>query len=308
MSKGSWGGSAAGGGLEFQAAVSALCMVHMARGTPLGWVDSGGDTPLSVSAETGGAGDDIALQLASGSILEIQAKRKLQANSELWDALVSLCRRAYEDMTFYGVLAVGPTTSATIRDQLARDIIRIGQGRKDDLSPHAVTFTKKLSEALIPLSASNRVRIQTLHLLEQDGASTQSALAQLAHITVQPDQAWERLRTEGLRLIKLRGRQDTVSIAGIIPGLQSNTSGSRAPSVVANQLLEWTLNITGSFTIPAVNKLFSLDDDWIELEAYSQDEEVSLGNLEEALTNYHEGGAKKKAGLEQNKYSAESLG
>ena len=86
----------------------------------------------------GGAGDDIALQLANGSILEIQAKRKLQANSELWDALVALCRRAYEDMTFYGVLAVGPTTSTAIRDQLARDIIRIGQGREDDLSPHAV--------------------------------------------------------------------------------------------------------------------------------------------------------------------------
>lgn len=77
------GGSAAGGGLEFQAAASALCMVYMARGAPLCWVDSGSDIPLSVSAETGGAGDDIALQLASGSILEIQAKRKLQANSEL---------------------------------------------------------------------------------------------------------------------------------------------------------------------------------------------------------------------------------
>lgn len=308
MSKGDWGGSAAGGGLEFQAAVSALCMVHMARGTPLGWIESGGDIPLSVSAETGGAGDDVALQLSNGSLLEVQAKRKLQANSELWSALLALSRRAHEDMTFHGVLAVGPTTSVAIRDQLARDIIRIGQGREDDLSTHAHTFTKNLSEALIPLSVCNRVRIQTLHLLEQDGATTQSALAHLAHVTAQPELAWERLRTEGLRLIKLRGRQDVVSIAGIIPGLRANASGSLAPAFVAKQLLEWTLSTTNNFSIPAVDKLFSLDDDWIELEAYSQDKEVSLGNLEEALTNYHEGHSKKKAGPEQNKYSAEGLG
>ena len=308
MSKGDWGGSAAGSGLEFQAAVSALCMVHMARGTPLGWIESGGDIPLSVSAETGGAGDDVALQLSNGSLLEVQAKRKLQANSELWSALLALSRRAHEDMTFHGVLAVGPTTSVAIRDQLARDIIRIGQGREDDLSTHAQTFTKNLSEALIPLSVCNRVRIQTLHLLEQDGATTQSALAHLDHVTAQPELAWERLRTEGLRLIKLRGRQDVVSIAGIIPGLRANASGSLAPAFVAKQLLEWTLSTTNNFSIPAVDKLFSLDDDWIELEAYSQDKEVSLGNLEEALTNYHEGHSKKKAGPEQNKYSAEGLG
>lgn len=308
MSKGNWGGSAAGGGLEFQAAVSALCMVYMARGMPLGWVDSRGDIPLSVSAETGGAGDDIALQLASGSILEIQAKRKLRASSELWDVLVALCSRAYGDVTFHGVLAVGPTTSAAIRDQLARDIIRIGQGREDDLSPHAITFTQKLSQALIPLSVCNRVRIQTLHLLEQDGASTQSALALLAHITAQPEQAWECLRTEGFRLIKLRGRQDAVSIAGIIPGLRSNTSGPLAPAFVANKLLEWTLSATNSFAIPVVDKLFLLDDDWIELEAYARDKEIGLSNLEEALTSYHKGHSKKKAGPEQNKYSAESLG
>lgn len=309
MSAGNWGGSAAGGGLDFQAGASALCMVHMARGTPLGWFASRNDTPLSVSAETGGAGDDIAMQLRDGNILEVQAKRKLIANSELWDALVALCRRAHEDATFYGVLAVGPTTSIAIRDQLARDIIRLGQGREDDLSQLAITLTEKLSAISIPSSVCDRVRIQTLHLLEQDGASAQSALAHLAHITTQPELAWERLQAEGLRLIKLRGRRDTVSVTRIIPGLRESVSGPLAPALVVRQLLDWTLSTTETFTIPAVDKSFSFDDDWIELNAHARDKlDVSLGSLEEALTRYHEGRSRTEAGRERNKYSAESLG
>lgn len=309
MSIGNWGGSAAGGGLDFQAAASALCMVHMACGTPLGWSELVNDTPLSVSAETGGAGDDIALTLAEGKILEVQAKRRLKADLELWDSLIALCRRAHEDVAFYGVLAVGPATSIAIRDQLARDIIRIGQGRTDDLSPLAVTLTEKLSTASIALSACDRVRIQTVHVLEQDGASAQSALAHLSHITTQPVQAWERMKAEGLRLIKLRGRRDAVSIAGIIPGLRAGISGGFGPAVVAAQLLDWTLNTTGTFTIPAVGKAFSLDDDWIELKAHKRDKpEVSLGSLEEALTRYHEGPSGGWAVRDQDSFDAESLG
>jgi len=309
MSAGNWGGSAAGGGVDFQAAASALCMVHMARGTPLGWFDSVNDTPLSVSAETGGAGDDIGLQLQNGNFLEVQAKRKLTANSELWDALVALCCRAHQDATFYGVLAVGPTTSVTIRDQLARDIIRLGQGREDDLSPLAVTLIEKLSAISVPTSACYRVRIQTLHLLEQDGASIQSALANLASITTQPKHAWERLQAEGVRLIKLRGRRDAMSIVGVIPGLQAVASGPLAPALVASQLLEWTLTTTETFTIPAVDKSFSLDKDWLELSAHRQDElDVNVGSLEEALNRYHEGRSRGAVRHEQDKLDAECLG
>lgn len=309
MSAGNWGGSAAGGGFDFQAAVSALCLVHMACGMPLGWSASGNDTPLSVSAETGGAGDDIALQLADGAVLEIQVKRRLQAGSGLWGALVALCRRAHEDATFNGVLAVGPTTSIAIRDQLARDIIRLGQGRTDDLSFHAVTLTEELFAASIPLSTCNRVRIQTVHVLEQDAASTQSAVAHLAHITTQPGQAWERLKAEGLRLIRLRSRQDAVSVAGIIPGLRAATSGGSGPAVIATQLLGWTLSTTGTFTIPAVGQAFSLDDDWIKLKAQGREKpEVSLGSLEEALTRYREGPSGGRVGRDRDSFDAESLG
>lgn len=281
----------------------------MACGTPLGWAASGNDTPLSVSAETGGAGDDIALQLPNDNVVEVQAKLKLKADVKLWSSLLALCRRAHEDVTFEGVLAVGPATSVAIRNQLARDIIRIGQGRTDDLSRLAVTLKEKLSAASIPLSACARVRIQTVHVLEQDGASVRSAIAHLSNITTEPAQAWERMKAEGLRLIKLRGRLDTASVAGITPGLRAGTSGPLGPAVVASQLLDWTLRTTGTFAIPAVNKAFSLDDDWIELKARGRDgPEVSLGSLEEALTRYREGPSGGRAGRDRDSFDAESLG
>jgi hypothetical protein len=309
MSAGNWGGSASGGGIDFQAATSAICLAHMATGTPLSWSAAPNDTPVAVSAETGGAGDDIALTLANGDVVEVQAKRRLVDSPSLWDSLLALCLRVHQDAKFHGVLAVGPTSSIAIRDQLARDIIRIGQARTDDLSALALKLMGKLSAASLPPTVCSRVRIQTVHVLEQDGASFLAAVANLAHITTQPRAAWERLNTEGLRLIRLRGRHDTASIAGLIPALRTGTSGGIGPAVVATQLLEWTLETTKSFTIPAIRQTFSMDDDWIELKAFGQESRNgSLNSLKDALIHYHQGFTSLSNKSDQHPFDAESLG
>jgi hypothetical protein len=309
MSAANWGGSAAGGGIDFQAATSAICLVHMAAGAPLRWSAAESDIPVSVSAETGGAGDDIALTLADGSVVEVQAKKRLRDSLELWSSLLALCQRVHVDASFYGVLAVGPATSDAIRNVFARDVIRIGQGRTDDLSGLATKFTTKLSAASLPYSVCSRVRIHTVHVLEEDGASSLAALAYLANVSTQPGLAWERLKAEGLRMIKLRGRQDAVSVAGIIPGLQAGTPGEKSPAVIAQQLLDWTLETTGMFTIPAVAHRFSLDDDWIELKAYGDEKiERGLNSLEEALTRYHDTVSNQTATSGREVFAAETLG
>jgi len=309
MSAGNWGGSAAGGGIDFQAATSAICLVHMATGAPLRWSAAQSDIPVSVAAETGGAGDDIALALVDGSVVEVQAKKRLRDSPELWRSLLALCQRVHVDASFYGVLAVGPATSAAIRNVFARDIIRLGQGRTDDLSALAAKFIAKLSAASLPLSVCSRVRIHTVHVLEEDGASSLAALAYLASISTQPGLAWERLKAEGLRMVKLRGRQDAVSVAGIIPGLQARTPGEKSPAFIAQQLLDWTLETTEMFTIPAVGYRFSLDDDWIELKAHG-DEKIDHGlkSLEEALTRYHDTVSSQTATSGGEVFSAETVG
>lgn len=306
MAIGNWGGSAAGGGVSFQAKVSALCMVHIARAVPLGWCDSVSDVPVSLSAETAGAGDDIGLQLIAGGELEIQAKQKLRANDELWDSILKLCHGANDKGSFYGVLAVGPSTSGKIREHLARDVIRLGQGRNDDLSNLGKTLESKLNAARIPLNVCSRIRIQTIHVLEQDGASTQAALAHLSHITTSPDAAWSRLGEESLRLIHLRGRCDASTLSGIIPGLKVDSVG---PAIIASKLLEWTLNTTREFTIPAVPSVFSLDDDWLEMAAIARDKPYyGMGSIEDALSSYHDEQHRRNGNRQDKKYNAEALG
>ena len=56
------GGTAAGGGINFQAAVTAIAGAHLLRGTPLGWLPVD-DVPVAVWAESEGAGDDVRLEL-----------------------------------------------------------------------------------------------------------------------------------------------------------------------------------------------------------------------------------------------------
>ena len=309
MSAGNWGGSAAAGGLDFQAAASAICMAHMACGLPLNWSAVESDIPLSFLAETGGCGDDIALALADGSVVEVQAKRRLKDGPELWSSLLALCQRAHEDSLFYGVLLVGPTTSVAIREQFARDLVRIGQGRMDDLSSLAIKLIGKLSVARIPQSVCSKVRIHTVHVLEQDAASVQSTIAHLANITSTPVLAWDRLKAEGQRLIRLRGRHDVISVAGLIPNLRRGTSGANFPVLVAEQLLDWTLSKTETFAIPAVGHQFSLDNDWIELKAFGQDQPVAnLSSLKEALAHYHDASSRRTAIRSRDSFDAETLG
>lgn len=310
MSDHNWGGSAGGGGVEFQAAVTALCLVHMACGTPLCWFGTENDVPLSVSAETGGAGDDISLTLLNGGVTEIQVKLSAKnSNEKLWFPLIALFKHAYKDPISNGVLVVGPGTSSSIKDKLARDIIRIGQGRVDDLSSLGCTLIKKLSEHSIPTAVCNRVRIHTVHVLELDDASVQSSIAHLKHICDQPKQAWEYLRKEGLRLIRVRGRHDAASIVPIIPKLRVDATGPTGPSIIARQLFDWMLSQTTTFTIPVWDKQLSLDKDWIELKARSLDKpDPNLASLAEALTHYHEGASSKGAGSNHTEFDAETLG
>ena len=112
-----WGGSAAGGGLNFQACVSAIAAVHLARGTPIGWLkDVTADIPISLLAETGGPGDDIRLEFQDGSVAEIQAKRRIRIGAKFGESLLNLATAIDSCEISYGVMAVCPYRSGSIRN------------------------------------------------------------------------------------------------------------------------------------------------------------------------------------------------
>ena len=123
------GGSATGGGMNFQAVVTTIAGVHLLRGTPLNWLEGTAiDTPVAISAETAGPGDDVRVELQDGSLVEVQAKKGLTRGESLWNALIALARGVTDGKVTWGVLAAAPDSSASIREDLSSDMRRIGEG------------------------------------------------------------------------------------------------------------------------------------------------------------------------------------
>jgi len=290
------GGAATGGGMNFQAAVTAIALVHMARGRQLGWlaglVD---DTPVAVHAETGGAGDDIRLILRDGSRVEIQAKKGLRATSELWNAMLALSSGLADGSIDFGLLAVSPTSSRTITNDLARDVVRIGEGRKDQLSPLADRLVGELKAlALDPETVCRHLRIQTVHALAADQASIAAAKAELAHLLddeAQVPTAWNALMSEAGALIERRGGCDLGRLSSALRSLEIRVAAvSAAPLPLLERLTRWTMAANATYSIVGLDRPLSVDDAWIELTAIVREDNLATEQrtLEEALRSYQE--------------------
>ncbi len=77
------GGDATFSGTSYQAKLIALVYVHVLTQSRLGWLDPIDDTPVGVSGESGGPGDDIRIELSRHPAFEVQAKHGLNAGASL---------------------------------------------------------------------------------------------------------------------------------------------------------------------------------------------------------------------------------
>ncbi|MER9518916.1 hypothetical protein NKI44_16440 [Mesorhizobium sp. M0614] len=290
------GGSATGGGMNFQAAVTAIATIYMARGRPLMWLDKLiDDTPVAVEAETGGAGDDIRLFLKGAKTVEVQAKKGLRSGADLWGSLLKLASAVTTGAANFGVLAVSPSSSATVKEDLANDLIRIGNGRVDGLSDIAKTFMDKLAAARIKaLDACARLRIQTVPALAADQAAIQAARAELAHVCAtdaDTDAAWKAIYTDASAQIEQRGRRDVASVLRLLraEGIAIASTAKASPIQLLSKLSRWTLATHATFTIFGVDTPLKTDEDWIPLSAVVRDDKANEStSLEEALRRYQE--------------------
>lgn len=215
------GGSATGGGINFQAAVTAIVEVHVAVGAKLDWlVGIAHDVPVTVLAETGGSGDDIAIQFDDGTRTEVQVKRGLAAGKKMWEAVMKLAKAVNDGAVDYGILVVCPNSSGTIRNELARDLERLAGGRSDGPKEITNTFVTKLGGAGLSVDkVSKRFRIITLSCLINDSDGIRAAKAQLGSICESPDgadRAWNALCLDGAKLIELRGARAADSVVQVL--------------------------------------------------------------------------------------------
>ncbi|VVO19730.1 hypothetical protein [Pseudomonas fluorescens] len=92
-SKKTGGGSAIGGGANFQSSLTAIVATHILHGSLLGSLDGVcDDIPAAVWAESEGVGDDLRIELTDGSAIEVQAKKGLKHRDKLWSALMDLAQ------------------------------------------------------------------------------------------------------------------------------------------------------------------------------------------------------------------------
>lgn len=288
------GGSATGGGINFQAAVTAIAEVYVAVGAKLDWLRGiAHDIPIVVLAETGGAGDDIAVQFGDGTRAEVQVKKGLSAGNTMWEAVIKIATAVNNGTVDYGILVVCPNSSGTIRNELARDLERLAGGRSDGLKSITNTFVKKLEDAGLSVGkVAKRFRIITMNCLVNDNAAIQAAKSWLVSICEsadEADRAWNALYLDGAKLIEFRGARAADSVAQVLrsEGIALKT-GSNMPSLLLDSLCRWTMSTTTSFSIPGISQSLPIDDAWVELNSLvvSEANKVPTG-IAEALEHYH---------------------
>lgn len=254
------GGTGNAGGTEVHAMAMVLAAVNMMRGTKVGWLDGvAEDVPVAITAETGGPGDDIGLELINGEKVEVQSKKNLQRGKDLWDALDALAVGIEKGVIQYGVLAVTPDSSGSIRNKLAADIVKIGQGTHDALDDIGEELLRRLKEAKRDSKTCAKIRIQTLDLLQGQNADRRIAIEGLRAICAPIDQAeaaYAFLCRDAIAAMRLRGRWLIPTLVGFLRSYGITLRENATPAGTVAKLARWAEEAQATFTLPgACNRL-----------------------------------------------------
>jgi hypothetical protein len=265
------GGSRAAGGLGFQANATAYFVAHLLTGQSLGGLSPLLDAvPVGVSSESGGAGDDLRIELSDGRVVEAQVKRGLKRGRHLWASLEALAVGVANHDADFGLLIVCPQASSPILKQLARDLVRLGDGRSDQLSPIGAAWRDRLDAIGLPISVCANIRISALAITGAEGADIRVAQGLLKDVLADPNaaaRAWEVLAEDGDHLIEYRGRRTletairAIDTRGIAFG---NRADSSAPALLLQRLLAWTIDINATYEIVGIPSPLSIDSAWIK--------------------------------------------
>ncbi|USU07862.1 hypothetical protein NF700_12315 [Sphingomonadaceae bacterium OTU29MARTA1] len=256
------GGTAAGGGINFQAAVTATAGAHMLRGSAIGWLPVS-DVPVAVWAESEGAGDDVRLELATGQNAEVQAKKGLNRGKALWTSLEAMVVAVRDGRLDYGVLAVAPDSSGTVREDLAKDLQRLAQGRSDHLTDIGKELHRRLKAIGGDWAAACRcMTVRVVHALEADGADIRAAKEVLRSVCADDgdaDAAWNALYQDAVLRIEHRGRWTVPHLLEVLGRAGIAIRDAQFPASVSKKLADWVASTNRGFTLPTIRRPLPLD-------------------------------------------------
>lgn len=290
-----FGGSAGGGGYNYQSSAIAYVGAHILARHELGWIShTDRDLPVMVATETGGPGDDLDILLEDGTHIGVQAKHGLN-KTKLWASLLNLAHGVANDPNLHAVLLVDSTTSSTIRTHLRKDIIRLAEGQTDDLKPITTEFLNNLKSAGIEITAlAPRLRIIELNL---DHSSSGEATGRQCLSTVLDEQtlsqaAWALLVKDGLDLISRRGRCDAASLYRLLTGSGIPLSKTACNlEVLSESFRSWILHSTETFTVAGLGVALPITTAWMQLRTFDEEGQGSpreSNRLEQIIARYHE--------------------
>lgn len=264
--KKSGGGTAPGGGVNFQANATAIVAVHILRGVQMGWLDGvTHDLPVAVWAESGLEGDDIRVELANGKTLEIQAKKGLSRSNKLWEPLEAMASAIASQQLDYGLLAVSSDSSRTIIDDLAKDIIRLGQGRRDRLKDISHKWLDLVTSKVGSDSVSDVcrcIRIQVIHALSSENIQINMAKELLRFVCCdagQAETAWDALYRHAVHLIEIRGRWTLKDLLKIFNSLNIPIRNGQFPASRLERLNRWIMEVNANFTITGTKRSIGIE-------------------------------------------------
>ena len=270
--------------------------------------------PARSSFETSGPGDDLSMELADGSIVEIQVKRGLRADWRFWSAIDALCEGIHCDRCDYGILIVCPNSSVPVRRNYAQALERIGAGRRDGASREQRRMASHLvATGYDAETTCARIRIRTVSALEDAGDAIAAARAELGHVCADERHvraAWITLCQDSLSAMGNRSRRTVSSLSARLraSGIDIEHTVKDSPVAISDGLLRWTMSRTEHFQVLGISRRLPTDRAWLALAAVVRDASIEQqASIEQALADYHALG-EKKARTDDNVIDARTIG
>lgn len=232
------GGSATFSGTSFQARVLAWADVHLLAQSPLGWLPTINDTPVAVSGETLGPGDDVRVELGDGHpAVEAQVKHGLNAAGDLDDIVAGLHRTfgapapapaegssAQSPIPIGGaalpvdsvILVVDRGSSKALYTEFAEDLTRLRSGRAD--GPRA-TLRRLLDADAANMSILTHlyvVAVDVDHPHQPEAKQARLLLESVLEDVAQAGAAWDILVADANDVCAQRLRRDRPALVQLL--------------------------------------------------------------------------------------------
>lgn len=210
-------GSATFSGTTFQARVSALVYVHILSQARLGWLEQTDDTPVAISGETGGPGDDARIELGQRHPpVEVQAKHGLTAGGKLTKAILEIRDRSAVLERTKVVIVTDRGSSRSVHRDFAKDLERLRSGRRDGLKAEANRLVGELGASADLLDRLFVVPVDIDAAAEPEAKLTIQMLATVLEDVSQATAAWAVLVTDAGDLAAKRLRRTRKELVDLL--------------------------------------------------------------------------------------------